>query len=159
VLQPTTLPHVAIGTLKGCLNWRTLHDEEINNLYTSHENVGVIKQRRWVRHVAHMGEIGAAKKRFGRKTSLQSYNVDWVINLILKRISKMRDVKLCDGLKWLRRETMAGFCEHRGANQIAHCSDWFFVHLKWPYGCTACVTLVGKNLKEQLWPISRRSDI
>ena len=38
--------------------WRKLHEEELNDLYSSPNVVRVIKWRRmkWVRHVAHMGE-------------------------------------------------------------------------------------------------------
>ena len=38
--------------------WRKLHYEELNNLYSSPNIVGVIKSRRmrWAGHVAHMGE-------------------------------------------------------------------------------------------------------
>ena len=38
--------------------WRRLHDEELNVLYSSHNIVRVIKSRRmrWVGHVARMGE-------------------------------------------------------------------------------------------------------
>ena len=38
--------------------WRKLHDEELNNLYSSPNIVRVIKSRRmrWAGHVAHMGE-------------------------------------------------------------------------------------------------------
>jgi len=38
--------------------WRRLHNEELNNLYTSPNIVRVIKSRRmrWAGHVAHMGE-------------------------------------------------------------------------------------------------------
>ena len=39
-------------------DWRKLHNEELNYLYSSHINVWVIKSRRmrWVGHVSHMGE-------------------------------------------------------------------------------------------------------
>jgi len=38
--------------------WRKLRNEELNDLYCSHNNVWVIKSRRmrWARHVARMGE-------------------------------------------------------------------------------------------------------
>jgi len=38
--------------------WRRLHNEELNNLYSSPNIVGVIKSRkmRWAGHVARMGE-------------------------------------------------------------------------------------------------------
>jgi hypothetical protein len=38
--------------------WRRLHDEELNDLYSSPNVVQVIKLRRmrWAGHVAHMGE-------------------------------------------------------------------------------------------------------
>ena len=38
--------------------WRKLHNEELNNLYSSHNIVRVIKSRRmrWAEHVARVGE-------------------------------------------------------------------------------------------------------
>jgi hypothetical protein len=38
--------------------WKKLHNEELNDLYSSFNIVRVIKSRRmrWVEHVAHMGE-------------------------------------------------------------------------------------------------------
>jgi len=38
--------------------WRRLHNEELNDLYSSRNNVPVIKSRRmrWAWHVARMGE-------------------------------------------------------------------------------------------------------
>ena len=38
--------------------WRKLHNEELNDLYSSQNTVQVIKTRkmRWVGHVAHMKE-------------------------------------------------------------------------------------------------------
>jgi hypothetical protein len=39
--------------------WGRLHNEELHNLYTSHNIIGIIKSRRmrWAEHVAQMGEI------------------------------------------------------------------------------------------------------
>jgi len=38
--------------------WRKLHNEELNDLYSSHNIVWVIKSRRmsWARHVTRMGQ-------------------------------------------------------------------------------------------------------
>jgi hypothetical protein len=38
--------------------WRTLHDEELHDLYCSPSIIGMIKSRRmrWVGHVTRMGE-------------------------------------------------------------------------------------------------------
>jgi hypothetical protein len=38
--------------------WRKLHNEELNDLYSLHNIVRVVKSRRmrWEGHVAHMGE-------------------------------------------------------------------------------------------------------
>jgi hypothetical protein len=40
--------------------WRKLHNEELNDLYSSSNSFRVIKSRimRWAGHVAHMGERG-----------------------------------------------------------------------------------------------------
>jgi hypothetical protein len=39
--------------------WRKLHNEELNNLYSSPRIIRIIKSRRmrWAEHVARMGEI------------------------------------------------------------------------------------------------------
>jgi hypothetical protein len=49
--------------------WRRLHNEELNDLYSSPNIMRVIKSRRmrWAGHVAHMGEgIGAYRILVGR---------------------------------------------------------------------------------------------
>jgi hypothetical protein len=83
------------------LEWRKLHNEELNDLYSSHNVVRVIKSRRmrWTGHVARMGEgrsvygvfVGKPEGRpFGRprrrwedniKTNLQEVGcggMDWI---------------------------------------------------------------------------------
>jgi len=49
--------------------WRKLHNEELNDLYSSPNIIQVIKSRRmkWVGHVAHMGERrGACRVLVGK---------------------------------------------------------------------------------------------
>jgi hypothetical protein len=49
--------------------WKKLHNEELNVLYSSPNIVWVIKSRRmrWVRHVAHMGERSVVYRVLVRK--------------------------------------------------------------------------------------------
>jgi hypothetical protein len=44
--------------VRGDREWRKLHNEEVDDLYSSPNNVRVIKSRRmrWTGHVARMGE-------------------------------------------------------------------------------------------------------
>ena len=55
--------------------WRRLHNEELNDLYSSSNIVQVIKSRRmrWAGHVAHMGEergcIGFGGETGGKETT------------------------------------------------------------------------------------------
>ena len=50
--------------------WRKLHNEELNDLYSSPSNFQVIKSRRmrWVGHVARMGERRHVYRVFGGET-------------------------------------------------------------------------------------------
>ena len=50
--------------------WRKLHNEELNNLYSSPNIVWVIKSRRmrWLGHVVHMGERRGMYKVLVRKS-------------------------------------------------------------------------------------------
>jgi len=65
--------------------WRQLHNEELNDLYSSPSIVWVTKLRRmrWARHVAHMGEIRVlgfgvepeGKRRLGRPRLRREDNI------------------------------------------------------------------------------------
>jgi len=59
------------GSKRGMVTreWRRLHNEELNDLYSSPNIIQVIKSRRmkWVGHVAHMGERrGACRVLVGK---------------------------------------------------------------------------------------------
>ena len=83
--------------------WRRLHNEELNDLYSSPNNVRVIKSRRmrWAGHVARMGEErGRERDQWG------DLGVDgWII---LGWISRRWDVGIWTGLGWSRIETGGG---------------------------------------------------
>ena len=86
--------------------WRRLHNEELNDLYSSHNILRVIKSRRmrWAGHVARMGkERGCIGSWWGNR---MERDVDgWII---LGRISRMWDVGMWTGLGWPRIETGGG---------------------------------------------------
>jgi hypothetical protein len=48
--------------------WRKLHNEELNDLYSLHNIVRVVKPRRirWAGHVARMGERGVHRVLVGK---------------------------------------------------------------------------------------------
>jgi len=86
--------------------WRRLHNEELNDLYSSPNILRVIKSRRmrWAGHVARMGkERGCIGSWWGNR---MERDVDgWII---LGRISRMWDVGMWTGLGWPRIETGGG---------------------------------------------------
>jgi hypothetical protein len=92
--------------------WRRLHNEEVNDLYSPPNTIGVIKSRRmrWAEHVARMGEkTGACKILVGRpegRHHLRDPGVDGKI--ILKWIFKTWDVGAWTELNWLRIATGGG---------------------------------------------------
>ena len=92
--------------------WRRLHNEELNDLYSSPNIVRVIKSRRmrWAGHVARMGEEkGAYRVLVGKpegKRPLGDLGVDgWII---LGWISRRWDVGMWTGLGWPRIGTVGG---------------------------------------------------
>jgi len=89
--------------------WRRLHNEELNDLYSSPNIVRVIKLRRmrWVGHVACMcEERGVYRVLVGKpegKNHWGNLGVDgWII---LGWISRRWDVVIWTGLGWPRIET------------------------------------------------------
>ena len=95
------------------VEWRRLHNEELNDLYSSPNIVRVIKSRRmrWTGNVASMGEergcIGSwwGNRREGDHSG--DLGVDgWII---LRRISRRWDVGIWTGLDWPRIEKDGGY--------------------------------------------------
>jgi hypothetical protein len=86
--------------------WRRLHNEELNDLYSSPSIVWVIKSRRirWTGHVARMGEkrecIGFLWGNRRKGDHWGDLSVDgWII---LGWISRRWDVGMWTGLGWPR---------------------------------------------------------
>ena len=91
---------------------RRLHNEELNDFYSSPNIVRVIKSRRmrWAGHVACMGEeSGCIGSWWGNRREGDHWGdlgVDeWII---LGRISRRWDVCIWTGLGWPRIETGGG---------------------------------------------------
>ena len=81
--------------------WRRLHNEELNDLYSPPNIVRVIKSRRmrWARHVAHMGEErGAYRVLVGNRRERDHWGDLGVDGRILGRISRRWDVGIWAGL-------------------------------------------------------------
>jgi len=92
--------------------WRRMHNEELNDLYSSPNIVRVIKSRRmrWAGHVARMGEErGCIGFWWGNRREGDHWGDLGVYGwLILGRISKRWDVGIWTGLGWPRIETGGG---------------------------------------------------
>ena len=92
--------------------WRRLHDEELSDLYSSPNNVRLIKSRRmrWAGHVARtVEERGVYRVLLGKPEGRNHWGdigVDgWII---LGWISRRWDVGIWTGLGWPRIETGGG---------------------------------------------------
>ena len=92
--------------------WRKLHNEQLNDLYSSPNIVRVIKSRRmrWAGHVTCMGEErGCIGSWWGNRREGDHWGdlgVDG--RIILERISRKWDVCIWTGLGWPRIETVGG---------------------------------------------------
>jgi hypothetical protein len=91
--------------------WRRLHKEELNDLYSSPNIIRVIKSRRmrWAGHVARRGKeahTGFWWEDLREGDHLRDPGVDG--RIILKWIFKTWDEGAWTGLSWLRIRTGAG---------------------------------------------------
>jgi len=85
--------------------WRRLHNEELNDLYSSPSIVRVIKWRRirWAGHVARMGEErGCIGSCWGNWREGDHWGDIGVDGWILRWISRRWDVGIWTGLGWPR---------------------------------------------------------
>ena len=92
--------------------WSRLHNEELNDLYSSPNIVWVIKSRRmrWAGHVARMGEERGVYRVLSGKPEGGDHWGDLGVDgwIILGWISRRWDVGTWTGLGWPRIETGGG---------------------------------------------------
>jgi len=92
--------------------WRRLHNEELNDLYSSPNIVRVIKSRRmrWAGHVARMGEERGTYRVLVGKLEGRDYWGDLGVDgwIILGWISRRCDVGIWTGFGWPRIEMGGG---------------------------------------------------
>ena len=98
--------------LGGTREWRRLHNEELNDLYSSPNIVRVIKSRgmRWAGHVARIGEeTGVYRVLVGNRRERDHWGGLGVDEWIrLGWIYRRWDVGIWTGLGWPRIETGGG---------------------------------------------------
>jgi len=92
--------------------WSRLHNEDLNDLYTTPNFVLVIRSRRmrWAGHVARMGEeMGVYRVLVGKPEKGDHWGDLGVGGqIILEWISRKWDVCIWTGLGWPRIETGGG---------------------------------------------------
>jgi hypothetical protein len=92
--------------------WRRLHNEELNDMYSSPNIIRMIKSRRmrWAGHVARMGEGRGAYRVLDWRPSGRDHSEDPSLDgrIILKYIFKKWDEVAWTGLIWLRIDTGGG---------------------------------------------------
>jgi hypothetical protein len=86
--------------------WRKLHNEELNDLYSSPRLVPVIKSRRmrWAGHIARLGEMrGVYRVCCGNLRERYHLEGPGICRrIILRRIFRKGDVGVWSGSIWLR---------------------------------------------------------
>ena len=96
--------------------WRKLHNEELNSLYSSLNIVRVIKSRRlrWAGHVARMEDGRGVHKVLVGNLRERDHWGDQDIDgrIILRWILKKWERVVETGWSWLRIGQMAGACEY-----------------------------------------------
>ena len=92
--------------------WRKLHNEELNDLYSLPNIVRVVKSRRmrWAGHVARMGEDRGVQRVLVGKPEGKNHwgNQDVDGRIILKWIFRKLEEVVGTGWSWLRIETGGG---------------------------------------------------
>jgi hypothetical protein len=87
------------------VEWRKLHIDDLNDLYSSHNIVWLIKSRRmkWAGHVARMGKRRGVYRVLVGNPKEKNYLED--IGVDMKIIFRNWDVGVWTGSSWLRIET------------------------------------------------------
>jgi len=95
-------------------DWRKLHYEELNDLYSSNI-IRMIKSRRirWVGHVASMGERKGVHRVLVGKPEERVHFEDPSVDgrIILRKMFRKLDVRAWTGSSWLRIKTGGVTCE------------------------------------------------